>query len=93
MVKKPAEIISTRLRMPTKLHRMLSAAAKRNNRSLNSEILWCIAKELGGDAAKAVEQMSVEQRRIMHDVLRQLITDPEQAAQAIASFDKKTEER
>jgi hypothetical protein len=67
---------------------MLTASAKRNNRSLNSEILWGLAKYLGEDAQKYVEQMAVHQRQVMHNVLRALIADPEKAAQAIASFDK-----
>lgn len=90
MAKKPDDIISTRLRMPTGIHRLLTTAAKRNNRSINSEILWCIAQQLGGDAPKLVENMSVEQRRIMHNVLQALISDPDKAAQAIANFDKPT---
>lgn len=91
MVQKSDEIVSTRLRLPKGLHRLLTVAAKRNNRSLNSEILWCIAQQLGGDATKFVEHMAVEQRRIMHNVLRTLVADPAQAARAIAEFDKADE--
>jgi len=90
--KKSDDIISTRLRLPAGLHRMLTASAKRNNRSLNSEVLWCVAQQLGGDAHKIVEQMAVEQRRAMHRVLQALIKDPQRAAQAIANFDKGTED-
>jgi Arc-like DNA binding domain len=88
MAKRKDEIVSTRLRLPTGLHRLLTASAKRNNRSLNSEVLWCIAQQLGGEAHKLVEQMAVEQRRAMHRVLQALIKDPQRAAQAIANFDK-----
>lgn len=73
-----AEIISTRLRFPPGLHRLLVRAAKRNNRSLNSEVLWCIAQQLGGEAHKLVEQMAVEQRRIIKDTLQALIKDLEE---------------
>ena len=93
MAKKSVEIVSTRLRLPAGLHRMLVATAKRKNRSLNSEILWCIAQQLGGDAPKYVEHMAVQQREMMHNVLRELIANPEEAAKAIASFNKATEEK
>jgi hypothetical protein len=86
--RKSEEIVSTRLRLPAGLHRLLTASAKRNNRSLNSEVLWCVAQQLGGDAHKLVEQMAVEQRRAMHIVLQALIKDPQRAAQAIANFEK-----
>jgi Arc-like DNA binding dprotein len=93
VARKTSEIVSTRLRLPTGLHRMLVTTAKRNNRSLNSEILWCIAQQLGGEAPKFVEHMAAEQRRVMHNVLRALIANPEEAAKAIASFDKRIEEK
>lgn len=89
--KKSGDIISTRLRLPAGLHRMLTETAKRNNRSLNSEILWGLAHYLGGDAPKHVEQMAAHQRDVMHRVLRALIADPEKAAKAIARLDKRTE--
>jgi Arc-like DNA binding domain len=88
--KKSEDIISTRLRLPAGLHRMLTASAKRNNRSLNSEVLWCVAQQLGGEAHKLVEQMAVEQRRAMHRVLQALIKDPQRAAKAIENFDEGT---
>jgi hypothetical protein len=40
MARKAGDIISTRLRLPAELHRMLVVSAKGNNRSLNSEVLW-----------------------------------------------------
>jgi hypothetical protein len=92
VAKKPNDIISTRLRLPAGLHRMLAASAKRNNRSINSEILWSIARHLGDEAQTFVKHMEVEQRRTLHNVLRALIADPEKAAQAIASFDKRMED-
>jgi hypothetical protein len=82
------EIISTRLRMPAGLHRLLTATAKKNNRSLNSEILWCIAHQLGGEAPKMVEQLAVEQRRVMKKVLRAITANPQKAAELIAKLDK-----
>jgi hypothetical protein len=87
MAKNPDEIVSTRLRLPTGLHELITESAKRNNRSLNSEILWAIAQHLGVDAQRFVDHMAVEQRRIMHNVFRALIEDPEKAAQAIANFE------
>ena len=89
---KKAEVVGLRLRMPAAVHRLLTASAKRNNRSLNSEILWGLAQYLGGDAQKHVEHMAVHQREMMHNVLRALIADPEKAARAIASFDKGMED-
>ena len=86
-------IISTRLRLPAGLHRMLTASAKRNSRSLNSEILWGLAHYVGGDAPKHVEQMVAHQRDVMHRVLRALIADPEKAARAIERLDKRTEDK
>jgi Arc-like DNA binding domain len=88
-----SEVVGLRLRMPAGVHRLLVASAQRNNRSLNSEILWGLAQYLGGDAQKQVEHMAVEQRRQIHNVLRALIADPEKAAQAIANFDKGMEEK
>jgi len=73
------DIISTRLRLPAGLHRMVAASAKRNNRSMNSEILWGLAQYLGGEAPKFVEHMAAEQRRHMLNVLRALVADPEKA--------------
>jgi Arc-like DNA binding domain len=90
--KSGGDIISTRLRLPAGLHRMLTASAKRNDRSLNSEVLWCVAQQLGGEAHKLVEQMAVEQRRAMHRVLQALIKDPQRAAQAIANYNKGMED-
>ena len=89
---KKSEVVGLRLRMPAGVHRLLTASAKRNNRSLNSEILWGLAQYLGGDAQKHVEHMAVHQREVMHNVLRALIADPEKAARAIASFDKGMED-
>jgi hypothetical protein len=66
---------------------MISASAKRNNRSINSEILWGLAHYLGGEAPKFVEHMAVEQRRLIHDVLQGLIANPERAAKAIAEVE------
>jgi len=83
-------VTNTILRMPTGVHRLLTGAAKRNNRSINSEILWALAQHLGGDAPRLVEEMAVEKRRAMHKVLQALIKDPERAAQAIANYDKRT---
>jgi hypothetical protein len=88
MAKAPKTIVSTRLRLPTGLHRMITASAKRNNRSINSEILWGLAHYLGGEAPKFVEHMAVEQRRLIHDVLRGLIANPERAAKAIAEVEE-----
>src|SRR6516165_4257597 len=89
---KKSDVVGLRLRMPAGVHRMLRASAKRNNRSLNSEILWGLAQYLGGDAQKHVEHMAVHQREMMHNVLRALIADPEKAARAIAGFDKGMED-
>jgi Arc-like DNA binding domain len=80
------DIISTRLRMPTGLHRMLTQAAKQNNRSLNSEILWAIAHHLGGEAPKFVEHLAAEQRRIMLNVMRAISANPEKAAELLKDF-------
>ena len=89
---KKSDVVGLRLRMPAGVHRLLTASAKRNNRSLNSEILWGLAQYLGGDAQKHVEHMAVQQRETIHNVLRALIADPEKAARAIASFDKGMED-
>ncbi len=83
------DIISTRLRMPVGLHRLIVASAKRNNRSLNSEVLWCMAQQLGGDAHKHVEQMAVEQRRRMQRLVEIVYKDPERAAKALAEIEKR----
>lgn len=84
------DVVSTRLRMPAGLHRLLAATAKRNNRSINTEILLCLAKELGAEATKYVEHMASEQRRIMHDALLALLADPKGAAEILAKLDKDT---
>jgi hypothetical protein len=55
--------------------------------------LWSLAQYLGGDAPKFVEHMAVEQRRQLHNVLRKLISDPERAERAIASFEKEMEKK
>ena len=89
---KKSDVVGLRLRMPAGVHRLLAASAKRNNRSLNSEILWGLAQYLGGDAQKHVEHMAVHQREVMHNVLRALASDPEAAAKMIAGFDKGMEE-
>jgi len=89
---KKSDVVGLRLRMPAGVHRLLAASAKRNNRSLNSEILWGLAQYLGGDAQKHVEHMAVQQRETIHNVLRALIADPEKAARAIANFDKGMED-
>jgi hypothetical protein len=83
------DIISTRLRMPVGLHRLVVASAKSNNRSLNSEVLWCMAQQLGGDAHKFVEQMTVERRRRMQRLLKLVYKDPERAEKALAKIEKK----
>jgi predicted transcriptional regulator len=83
------DIISTRLRMPVGLHRLIVASAKANNRSLNSEVLWCMAQQLGGDAHKFVEQMAVEQRRRMHRLAEIVYKDPERVEKALAEMEKR----
>jgi hypothetical protein len=83
------DIISTRLRMPVGLHDLIVASAKRNNRSLNSEVLWCMAQQLGGDAHKFVEQMAVEQRRRMQRLVKIIYKDPERAEKALARIEEK----
>jgi hypothetical protein len=88
---KKSEVISTRLRLPTGLHQMIKVSAKRNNRSVNSEILWGLAHYLGGEAPKFVEHMAAHQRQVLHNVLRALMSDPEAAARAIAKFEKEAE--
>jgi hypothetical protein len=93
MPKAKSEIVSTRLRLPTGLHRMITASAKRNNRSVNSEILWGLAHYLGGEAPKKfVEHMAVEQRRLIHDVLQGLIKNPEVAARTIAEIEQEMDD-
>jgi hypothetical protein len=89
---KKSDVVGLRLRMPAGVHRLLAASAKRNNRSLNSEILWGLAQYLGGDAQKHVEHMAAHQRETIHNVLRALASNPEAAAKMIAGFDKRTEE-
>jgi hypothetical protein len=89
--KKPSVVVGTMLRLPTGLHQMLKASAKRNNRSLNSEILWGLAHYLGGEAPKFVEHMAAHQRQVLQNVLRALMSDPEAAAKAIAKFEKEGE--
>lgn len=89
MARKPksdTEVVSTRLRMPAGLHRMLTATAERNSRSLNSEILWCIAKQLGDEATKHVEAMSVEQRRSLSKAFETLLSDPERLEKVVAAL-------
>jgi hypothetical protein len=83
------EIISTRLRLPAGLHRLIVASAKANDRSLNSEVLWCMAQQLGGDAHKFVEQMAVEQRRRMQRLFELVTKDPERAEKALAEIEKR----
>ena len=91
--KAKSEIVSTRLRLPTGLHRMITASAKRNNRSVNSEILWGLAHYLGGEAPKKfVEHMAVEQRRLIDDVLQGLIKNPEVAARTIAEIEQEMDD-
>jgi hypothetical protein len=89
MARKSDDIVGLRLRMPAELHRLLVEAAERNNRSLNSEILWCVAQQLGGDAPQLVEDAAAEHRRAIHNVFRTLIPDQEKAAQAIARFEER----
>jgi plasmid stability protein len=88
---KKSEVISTRLRLPAGLHQMIKVSAKRNNRSVNSEMLWGLAHYLGGEAPKFVEHMAAHQREVLHNVLRALMSDPEAAAKAIAKFEKEAE--
>jgi plasmid stability protein len=89
--KKPGEVVGTMLRMPAGLHQMLKVSASRNNRSVNSEILWGLAHYLGGEAPKFVEHMAAHQREVLHNVLRALMSDPEVAAKAIARFDREAD--
>jgi hypothetical protein len=48
-----------------------------------------MAQQLGGDAPKFVEQMTVEQRRRMQRLLELVTKDPERAEIALAEFEKK----
>jgi hypothetical protein len=88
---KKSDTIGLRLRMPAGIHKLLVASAKRNARSLNHEVLWALAKYLGEDAQKHIEQWEVHRREAMHNVLRALARDPEGAARMIAAFDKARE--
>jgi Arc-like DNA binding domain len=92
MAKKKSEVVGLRLRMPAGVHRLLVKSANSNNRSLNSEILWALAKYLGGDAQMHVEQAEAHRREVLHNVLRALARDPESAARMIANLDKRMED-
>jgi hypothetical protein len=86
------DIISTRLRLPVGVHRMVTDSAKKNNRSINSEILWALAHYLGGsEAQKLVQQMAVEQRRRMQRLLEIVYKDPERAAKALEEIEEREE--
>jgi hypothetical protein len=82
------DIISTRLRIPAGLHRLIVASAKRNSRSLNSEVLWCTAQQLGADAQKFVEQMAVERRRQMKLLVDIVTKNPDRAAKLLERWEK-----
>jgi hypothetical protein len=84
-----SDTVGLRLRMPAGVHRLLVASAKRNARSLNHEVLWALAKYLGEDAQKHVEQMSVEQRHRMQRLLEIVYKDPERAAKALGEIEKR----
>jgi hypothetical protein len=88
----PDDIMSTRLRLPKGLHKRLVQMAKKNGRSLNSEILWRLALSLAAEgdeeAPKLVERMAVEQRRVLEEVLRALIPEPK-AAEGTSRFKRR----
>jgi len=86
---KKSETVGLRLRMPAGVHRLLTASAKRNGRSLNQEVLWALAKYLGEDAEKFVEQTAVEQRHRMQRLLEIVYKDPERAAKALGEIEKR----
>lgn len=83
------EIVSTRLRLPAGLHRMLKQAAKRNGRSMNDEILWSIAQQLGPEAHRYIAEMEIAQREMLQGVMDRLQNDPEFRAQIMADQKKK----
>ena len=83
------EIVSTRLRLPAGLHRMLKQAARRNGRSMNDEILWSIAQQLGPEAHRYIVEMEIAQREMLQGVMDRLHNDPEFRAQIMADQKKK----
>jgi hypothetical protein len=78
------EVVSTRLRLPAGLHRMLKQAAKRNVRSMNDEILWSIAQQLGQEAHRYIKEMEAAQEEVLQGVLDQLLKDPDRFAEVMA---------
>ena len=70
------DVIGLRIRLPPGLHQLLQETARRNNRSLNSEMLWRLAHSLSieghNDAPEYVGQMADFQRKAMDTVLANL---------------------
>jgi hypothetical protein len=87
------EVVSTRLRLPAGLHRMLKQLAKRNARSMNDEILWSIAQQLGPEAHRYIKEMEAVQEELLQGVLDRLQNDPQLLAKAMAMADRKKKER
>jgi hypothetical protein len=76
MARKPTDIVALQVRLPERVRKMLSAAAEKNGRSLNAEIVHRLDPE-------AVAEIEAERRRIWETVMRALIADPKAAAKAV----------
>jgi hypothetical protein len=76
MARKPDETINLRVRMPEALRKGLADAAQKNQRSLNSEVVFRLGQSFGSEGAKYVNQYEAaedEAKRLLEQVVKQLI--------------------
>jgi Arc-like DNA binding domain len=76
MARKPDETINLRVRMPEALRKGLAEAAEKNQRSLNSEIVFRLGQSFGAEGTNYINQYEAaetEAKRLLEQVVKQLI--------------------
>lgn len=77
--RKPTDIVPLQLRLPEAMRKQIAADAERNQRSLNSEIVWRLDQTMDGRWTEYVANME-RQAEKDQAFLAELKADPERRA-------------
>jgi hypothetical protein len=90
--RKLTDIVSLQVRLPEGLRRKLAAAAEKDARSLNSQVVWMLGQSLGGEGKEFFEQQEAYEAEIKK-ALDRMVNDPEVKKQLRDRVDEYLDER